>query len=86
MSRLGHPPATPLQCEMCVAFALTTHRRRFELHEVPRPAGLMPGEGRQVPVVVPLSKVVFPRAGRYDLQVDIDDEIAADLTFTISER
>jgi hypothetical protein len=56
------------------------------LHEVPRPAGLMPGEGRHVPVVVPLSKVVFARAGRYDLQVDIDDEIAADLTFAVSER
>lgn len=55
------------------------------LHEVPRPAGLLPGEGRQVPVVVPLHKVIFPQAGRYDLQVDIDDEIAADLTFTVSE-
>ncbi len=57
-----------------------------ELHEVPRPTGLLPGEGRQVPVVVPMRKVVFPRAGRYDLQVDIDDEIAGDLTFTVAAR
>ena len=57
-----------------------------ELHEVPRPAGLLPGEGRQVPVVVPMKKIVFPAPGRYDLQVDIDHEIAGDLTFTVSVR
>jgi hypothetical protein len=57
-----------------------------DLHEVPRPAGLLPGEGRQVPVVIPMHKVVFPRAGRYDLQVDIDAEIAGDLTFSVAER
>lgn len=57
-----------------------------ELHEVPRPTGLLPGEGRQVPVVVPMHKVVFPAAGRYDLQVDLDHELAGDLTFTVAER
>ena len=50
-----------------------------ELHEVPRPTGLLPGEGRQVPVVVPMHKVVFPAVGRYDLQVDLDHELAGDL-------
>lgn len=57
-----------------------------QMHEVPRPSGLLPGEGRQVPVVVPMQKVVFPAAGQYDLQVDLDDEIAGDLTFTVAER
>ena len=57
-----------------------------ELHEVPRPTGLLPGEGRQVPVVVPMRQVVFPRVGRYDLQVDIDDAIAGDLTFSVAAR
>jgi len=57
-----------------------------DLHEVPRPTGLLAGEGRQVPVVIPMHKVVFQRAGRYDLQVDIDAEIAGDLTFTVAER
>jgi len=56
-----------------------------DLHEVPRPTGLLAGEGRQVPVVIPMHKVVFPRAGRYDLQVDLDAEIAGDLTFTVAE-
>jgi Family of unknown function (DUF6941) len=59
---------------------------KVELHEAARSTGLLPGEGRQVPVVVPLTKVVFPAAGRYDLQVDIDDEIAGDLAFRVAER
>jgi hypothetical protein len=57
-----------------------------QMHEVPRPTGLLPGEGRQVPVVIPMRKVVFPSIGRYDLQVDIDDELAGDLSFTVVER
>jgi hypothetical protein len=57
-----------------------------ELHEVVRPTGLLPGEGRQVPVVVPMGKVVFPAAGRYDLHVDLDHELAGDLTFAVAAR
>jgi hypothetical protein len=56
------------------------------VHETPRPAGLLPGEGRQVPIVVPLQKVVFPGPGQYDLQVELDDEFAADLTFRVEQR
>jgi len=59
---------------------------KVELHEVNRPDGLLPGEGRQVPVVVPLGKVAFPAAGRYDLQVDIDEHMAGDLAFRVAER
>lgn len=57
-----------------------------ELHENPRPMSLQPGEGRQVPVVVPLLKVAFPAPGQYDLQVDIDDEFAGDLNFRVEQR
>jgi hypothetical protein len=57
-----------------------------QMHEVPRPSGLLPGEGRQVPVVIPMQKVVFQAAGRYDLQVELDDELAGDLSFTVAER
>ncbi|MFK7920099.1 MAG: hypothetical protein AB8G14_18640 [Ilumatobacter sp.] len=56
------------------------------LHETPRPMGLQPGEGRQVPVVVPLHKLKFPAPGQYDLQVDIDDEFAGDLSFRAQSR
>lgn len=57
-----------------------------ELHEINRPDGLVLGEGRQVPVAVPLRKVVFPAAGRYDLQVDIDEHMAGDLAFRVVQR
>jgi len=56
------------------------------VHEVPRPLGLLPGEGRQVPIVVPLAQVVFPSVGQYDLQVELDDEIAGDLSFRVEVR
>jgi hypothetical protein len=56
------------------------------LHEKPQPAGLAPGEGRLVPIVVPLGGVVFPTAGEYDLQVDVDDALAGDLSFRVVER
>jgi len=56
------------------------------LHEVPRPSGLLPGEGRQVPVVIPMQKIMFPTPGRYDLQADLDDELAGDLSFTVVGR
>ena len=57
-----------------------------ELHENPRPTGLAPGEGRQVPIVVPVHKISFPMAGQYDLHVDIDDEFAGDLNFRVEQR
>jgi len=57
-----------------------------ELHELPRPAGLQPGEGRQVPVVVSLGAVVFPSVGQYDLHVDLDHEFAGDLSFRVEAR
>lgn len=57
-----------------------------ELRENPLPQGLAPGEGRQVPIVVPVHKVSFPGPGQYDLQVDIDDEFAGDLNFRVEQR
>jgi hypothetical protein len=57
-----------------------------ELHELARADGRLPIEGRQVPVVVPLNKVAFPTAGRYDLHVDIDDHMAGDLAFRVTEK
>lgn len=56
------------------------------LHDRPVPAGLAPGEGRQVPVVVPLQQVAFPAAGQYDLHVELDDEFAGELSFRVAER
>ncbi len=56
------------------------------LHENPRPMGLAPGEGRQVPIVVPVHQIKFPAPGQYDLQVDIDDELAGDLNFRVEQR
>ncbi len=57
-----------------------------ELHETPQPMGLRPGEGRQVPIIVPLEKITFPAPGQYDLHVDIDDEFAGDLNFRVETR
>jgi hypothetical protein len=56
------------------------------LHETPQPRGLQPGEGRQVPIVVPLDKVVFPGPGMFDLHVDLDDQLAGDLSFRVEQR
>jgi hypothetical protein len=56
------------------------------LRERPLPVGLHPGESRQVPIVVPLQKVIFARPGQYDLQVDIDDELAGDLNFRVEQH
>ena len=56
------------------------------LHETPAPRGLQPGEGRLVPIVVPLAAVSFPEPGEYDLQVDLDDEFAGDLSFRVASR
>ena len=46
-----------------------------------RPAGAHPGEGINVPQVLDLSPVVFPRPGEVDVQVFIDGTPAGDLTF-----
>jgi hypothetical protein len=56
------------------------------MHENTEPRGLRPGEGRQLPIVVPLGAVTFSSAGEYDLHVDIDDELAGDLSFHVIER
>jgi hypothetical protein len=57
-----------------------------ELHEAPNTNGLQPGEGRQVPIVVPLDAVMFPGPGAFDLHVDLDDELAGDLSFRVEQR
>jgi hypothetical protein len=59
---------------------------KVALHESPPPPGLRPGEARQVPVVVPLGGVSFATPGEYDLHVDIDDELAGDLSFRIEHH
>lgn len=59
---------------------------KVAIHESVPPAGLAPGEGRQVPIVVPLTAVTFPAPGEYDLQVEIDDEFAGDLSFRVGQR
>ena len=56
------------------------------MHETPAPAGLFPGEGRQMPIVVPLAAVTFTEPGEYDLQAEIDGEFAGDLSFRVVER
>ena len=56
------------------------------LHETAPSAGLARGEGRLVPIVVPLDSVAFPEPGEYDLQVDVDEQFAGDLSFRVLER
>ena len=43
--------------------------------------GAYPGEGINVPQVIDLSGIQFPRSGQVDVQVSIDDEPAGDLSF-----
>ena len=45
--------------------------------------GLAPGEGRLLPIAVPLNAVVFPEPGEYDVQADLDGELAGDLSFHV---
>ena len=59
---------------------------KVELHGTPVPTGLQPGEGRQIPIVVPLDSVVFPTPGEYDLQAEVDEEFAGDLSFRVGQR
>lgn len=59
---------------------------KVSMHETPPPAGLQPGEGRQIPIVVPLSVISFPSPGEYDLHVEIDDEFAGEISFRVEQR
>ncbi len=68
------------------ATATLTATVKVALHETAPPAGLQPGEGRQVPIVVPLVAVSFPEPGEYDLQVEVDDQFAGDISFRVAER
>ena len=44
-------------------------------------SGAFPGEGINVPQVIDLVAIQFPRPGQVDVQVSIDDEPAGDLSF-----
>jgi len=68
------------------ATATLTATVKVALHETAPPAGLQPGEGRQVPIVVPLAAVSFPAPGEYDLQVEVDEQFAGDISFRVAER
>jgi hypothetical protein len=68
------------------ATATLTATVKVALHETAPPAGLQPGEGRQVPIVVPLAAVSFPSPGEYDLQVEVDEQFAGDISFRVAER
>ena len=56
------------------------------LHEPAKLEGLAPGESRLVPVVVPLDSVAFPAPGEYDVHVDVDEQLAGDLSFRVGRR
>ena len=66
--------------------ATLTATVKVALHQSAAPAGLQPGEGRQVPVVVPLAAVSFPAPGEYDLQVEVDEQFAGDISFRVAQR
>ncbi len=66
--------------------ATLTATVKVALHETAPPAGLQPGEGRLVPIVVPLAAVTFPAPGEYDLQVEVDDQFAGDISFHVAQR
>jgi hypothetical protein len=84
-----HEAGTAHEIVMKVKSASTaklTATVKVELHESAAPSALRPGEGRQVPIVVPLGAVSFPEAGEYDLQVEVDDEFAGDISFVVAQR
>ncbi|MEL6892927.1 MAG: hypothetical protein AAFP84_15135 [Actinomycetota bacterium] len=66
--------------------ATVTATVNVSIHPTTVPAGLAPGEGRLVPVVVPLANVTFRNEGEHDLQVEVDDHLAGDLSFRIVRR
>lgn len=47
---------------------------------------VMPGEGLHAPIAVNLSPVVFPAFGQVDVQVLIDNQVGADLSFWIVQQ
>ena len=65
------------------ATATLTATVEVALHESAAPAGLQPGEGRQIPIVTPLGAVTFPAPGEYDLQVEVDEQFAGDISFRV---
>lgn len=56
------------------------------MHQTTPPPGLEPGEGRQLPIVVPLAAVTFPSPGEYDLHVEIDGDFAGEISFRVEQR
>jgi hypothetical protein len=84
-----HEAGTAHEMVMKVKSAATarlTATVKVALLETTPPSGLLPGEGRQVPIVVPLAAVSFPAPGEYDLQVEVDDQFAGDISFRVAER
>lgn len=49
-------------------------------------AGAYPGEGINIPQVIDLLGIKFPRPGQVDVQVSIDDDPAGDLSFWMLTR
>ena len=49
-------------------------------------ADMHPGEGLHVPIVLPLSRVPFPSYGQVDVQLLVNNQVGADLTFWITPR
>lgn len=43
-----------------------------------------PGEGLHVPVVLPLSNVPFPSYGQVDVQLLVNNQVGADLSFWLA--
>jgi hypothetical protein len=66
--------------------ATLTATVKVALRESSPPSGLQPGEGRQVPIVVPLAAISFAAPGEYDLQVEVDDQFAGDISFRVAQR
>ncbi|MEM1334432.1 MAG: hypothetical protein AAGG08_13350, partial [Actinomycetota bacterium] len=69
-----------------VASATVVATVNVAIHAIDRPTGLAQGEGRLVPVVVPLGNVTFPAVGEHDLQVTVDEQLAGDLSFRVGVR
>jgi hypothetical protein len=49
------------------------------------PAAVFPGEGINMPSAIDLANILFPRPGQIDVQIDIDDQLAGDLSFWLLE-
>ena len=75
LMRIKHAPTATVVATVKVAIHASDVSTRLE-----------PGEGRLVPIVVPLSNVTFRAAGEHDLQVEVDDHLAGDLSFRVLHR